>query len=236
MRANRPRRQRSRSGRFALEGHELAIPKACGRCCPPVSCCLLQPLALAASPAPVPARPRQRRSRSRSRRRRPPSLPPVRPRRRRRPPLRLSRPCRPSPSPWCAAMPRPSAARPRPTTKRVWQRLVQLGRQGARFVVFGTASEDPEASAKQVVDQLQRRGAWRRPAGGPQVLVGGPEQGRARPGLDRQGGARRLLHGRFAGAHRRCAAAQWSDRHARRHLGCLPPGRRVAGTSAAQPS
>jgi cyanophycinase len=42
----------------------------------------------------------------------------------------------------------------------VWQRIVQLaGGKGARFVVFGTASEDPEASAKQVVDLLQRRGA-----------------------------------------------------------------------------
>ncbi len=42
----------------------------------------------------------------------------------------------------------------------VWQRLVQLaGGKGARFVVFGTASEDPEASAKAIVDLLQRRGA-----------------------------------------------------------------------------
>ncbi|KAI1691059.1 peptidase family s51 domain-containing protein [Ditylenchus destructor] len=42
----------------------------------------------------------------------------------------------------------------------VWNRLVALaGGKGARFVVFGTAAEDPEASAKQVVDQLQRRGA-----------------------------------------------------------------------------
>ncbi|RZL40228.1 MAG: cyanophycinase [Rubrivivax sp.] len=42
----------------------------------------------------------------------------------------------------------------------VWQRIVQLaGGKGARFVVFGTASEEPEASAKQVVDLLQRRGA-----------------------------------------------------------------------------
>lgn len=42
----------------------------------------------------------------------------------------------------------------------VWQRIVNLaGGKGARFVVFGTASEDPEASAKQVVDLLQRRGA-----------------------------------------------------------------------------
>lgn len=44
--------------------------------------------------------------------------------------------------------------------EEVWQRIVQLaGGKGARFVVFGTASEDPEASAKQVVDLLQRRGA-----------------------------------------------------------------------------
>ena len=42
----------------------------------------------------------------------------------------------------------------------VWQRIVSLaGGKGARFVVFGTASEDPEASAKQAVDLLQRRGA-----------------------------------------------------------------------------
>jgi cyanophycinase len=42
----------------------------------------------------------------------------------------------------------------------VWGRIVQLaGGKGARFVVFGTASEDPEASAKQAVDLLQRRGA-----------------------------------------------------------------------------
>ena len=42
----------------------------------------------------------------------------------------------------------------------VWQRIVNLaGGKGARFVVFGTASEDPEASAKQAVDMLQRRGA-----------------------------------------------------------------------------
>ncbi|CAM4078643.1 cyanophycinase [Roseateles saccharophilus] len=42
----------------------------------------------------------------------------------------------------------------------VWQRIVHLaGGKGARFVVFGTASEDPEASAKQAVDLLQRRGA-----------------------------------------------------------------------------
>ncbi|WP_457424896.1 cyanophycinase [Roseateles sp. P5_E7] len=44
--------------------------------------------------------------------------------------------------------------------EEVWQRIVQLaGGKGSRFVVFGTASEDPEASAKQVVDLLQRRGA-----------------------------------------------------------------------------
>jgi cyanophycinase len=42
----------------------------------------------------------------------------------------------------------------------VWGRIVQLaGGRGARFVVFGTASEDPEASAKQAVELLQRRGA-----------------------------------------------------------------------------
>lgn len=35
--------------------------------------------------------------------------------------------------------------------EEVWQRIVHLaGGKGARFVVFGTASEDPEASAKQV--------------------------------------------------------------------------------------
>jgi len=42
----------------------------------------------------------------------------------------------------------------------VWGRLVSLaGGKGARFVVFGTAAEDPESSAKQVVELLQRRGA-----------------------------------------------------------------------------
>jgi cyanophycinase len=42
----------------------------------------------------------------------------------------------------------------------VWQRIVNLaGGKGARFVVFGTASEDPEASARQAVELLQRRGA-----------------------------------------------------------------------------
>lgn len=42
----------------------------------------------------------------------------------------------------------------------VWQRLVQVaGGPGARFVVFGTASEDPVASAAGAVKQLQRRGA-----------------------------------------------------------------------------
>lgn len=42
----------------------------------------------------------------------------------------------------------------------VWQRLVALaGGRGARFVVFGTAAEDPEASARQVVEQLHKRGA-----------------------------------------------------------------------------
>jgi len=44
--------------------------------------------------------------------------------------------------------------------EEVWARLVNLaGGKGSRFVVFGTASEDPEASAKQAVDLLQRRGA-----------------------------------------------------------------------------
>ncbi|MDT9000985.1 cyanophycinase [Paucibacter sp. APW11] len=44
--------------------------------------------------------------------------------------------------------------------EEVWGRIVQLaGGKGARFVVFGTASEDPETSAKQAVDLLQRRGA-----------------------------------------------------------------------------
>jgi cyanophycinase len=42
----------------------------------------------------------------------------------------------------------------------VWQRIVALaGGKGSRFVVFGTASEDPEASGKAIVDLLQRRGA-----------------------------------------------------------------------------
>jgi len=42
----------------------------------------------------------------------------------------------------------------------VWGRIVALaGGKGARFVVFGTASEDPEASAKQAIEMLHRRGA-----------------------------------------------------------------------------
>ncbi|OYU85918.1 MAG: hypothetical protein CFE45_25255, partial [Burkholderiales bacterium PBB5] len=42
----------------------------------------------------------------------------------------------------------------------VWQALVQLsGGPGARWVVLGTASEDPTASAAGAVKQLQRRGA-----------------------------------------------------------------------------
>lgn len=44
--------------------------------------------------------------------------------------------------------------------EEVWSRLVSLaGGKGSRFVVFGTASDDPEASAKQAVELLQRRGA-----------------------------------------------------------------------------
>jgi cyanophycinase len=44
--------------------------------------------------------------------------------------------------------------------EEVWGRIVALaGGKGAKFVVFGTASEDPEASAKQAVELLQRRGA-----------------------------------------------------------------------------
>ncbi|MDC8783922.1 cyanophycinase [Roseateles koreensis] len=42
----------------------------------------------------------------------------------------------------------------------VWGRLVTLaGGKGARFVVFSTASEDPETSARQTIELLQRRGA-----------------------------------------------------------------------------
>lgn len=44
--------------------------------------------------------------------------------------------------------------------EEVWQRIVQLaGGKGSRWVVFGTASEDPEFSARQAVELLQRRGA-----------------------------------------------------------------------------
>ncbi|MBY0237454.1 MAG: hypothetical protein K2W93_20920, partial [Burkholderiaceae bacterium] len=44
--------------------------------------------------------------------------------------------------------------------EEVWGRIVSLaGGKGARFVVFSTASEDPEASAKQAIELLQRRGA-----------------------------------------------------------------------------
>lgn len=42
----------------------------------------------------------------------------------------------------------------------VWQRLVELaGGPGARFVVLGTASEDPTGSAEAAAEQLRRRGA-----------------------------------------------------------------------------
>lgn len=84
-------------------------------------------------------------------------------------------PATPAPTPSQAA-PAPAAApAPEPLIKghavpiggalksdndEVWQRLVTLaGGKGSRFVVFGTASEDPEASAKQAVELLQRRGA-----------------------------------------------------------------------------
>lgn len=44
--------------------------------------------------------------------------------------------------------------------EEVWGRIVSLaGGKGARFVVLSTASEDPEASAKQAIELLQRRGA-----------------------------------------------------------------------------
>lgn len=42
----------------------------------------------------------------------------------------------------------------------VWSRIVALaGGRGARFVVFGTASESPIKSAEQAAEQLRRRGA-----------------------------------------------------------------------------
>ena len=42
----------------------------------------------------------------------------------------------------------------------VWERIVKLaGGKGAKFVIFGTASENPEASAKQAAENLRRRGA-----------------------------------------------------------------------------
>ncbi len=42
----------------------------------------------------------------------------------------------------------------------VWQRIVDAaGGKGARFVVFGTASEDPVGSAKDAVQSLTKRGA-----------------------------------------------------------------------------
>ncbi len=42
----------------------------------------------------------------------------------------------------------------------VWTRIVDLaGGKGARFVVFGTASEDPVGSAKDAVNSLNKRGA-----------------------------------------------------------------------------
>lgn len=42
----------------------------------------------------------------------------------------------------------------------VWQRLVDLaGGKGARFAVFATAAGNPERSAAQIVDALNRRGA-----------------------------------------------------------------------------
>ena len=44
--------------------------------------------------------------------------------------------------------------------EEVWTRIVALaGGKGARFVVLGTASEDPVGSAKDAVDSLTKRGA-----------------------------------------------------------------------------
>ena len=85
-------------------------------------------------------------------------------------------PAKPNAAPAAASAPAPQPApAPEPLIKghavpiggalkadneEVWGRLVALaGGKGARFVVFGTAAEDPEASARQVVEQLQRRGA-----------------------------------------------------------------------------
>ncbi len=81
----------------------------------------------------------------------------------------------PAPGPWASAPPAPVPAPKEPVIKghavaiggglkadndEVWGGIVQLaGGKGARFVVFGTASGDPEASAKAAVEQLQRRGA-----------------------------------------------------------------------------
>lgn len=44
--------------------------------------------------------------------------------------------------------------------EEVWARLVHLaGGKGAKFAVFGLASEDPEGSARQAITELERRGA-----------------------------------------------------------------------------
>jgi len=48
----------------------------------------------------------------------------------------------------------------RPDNDVVWNRLVELaGGAGARFVVFGTASGDPEGASARIIDALQRHGA-----------------------------------------------------------------------------
>ena len=121
-----------------------------------------------------------------------------------------------------------SAARSRPTTKRSGSAWCNLAGGRARALWSLAPPAGPEASAKRVVDQLQRRGALAEARRWPQVLVGGPEQV-VRPGLIAKVKAARgvFFTGGLQGAHRRCAAAQWSDdAHARRHLGRLPPGRR----------
>jgi len=62
---------------------------------------------------------------------------------------------RPVPAPWL-----PSAARWRDDNDAIWSRLVILaGGDGARFVVFGTASGNPERSAARVVALLESHGA-----------------------------------------------------------------------------
>ena len=129
-----------------------------------LSACILLlalPLAWAASPAPAPARPASAAA-AHAAAAKPAAKPAAgAPQAASAPAASVSAaPKPPEPEPVVRGYAVPIGGALKADNEEVWQRLVQLaGGKGARFVVFGTASEDPEASAKQVVDQLQRRGA-----------------------------------------------------------------------------